>query len=405
MKFKLATMAAAMFAATGAASAADLGRPAPAAVDYVKVCDAYGAGFFYIPGSQTCLKIGGYVRAEYRAYDFDNAFAALAGKTVGTNDPTHHDFTTRVRAQVTLDARTNTEFGLLRSFTEAWWTVDSGSSSPTVTLWNAYIQFGGLTAGRAQSFFDFYTGTTYGSYFEAAHSDTKVNLLAYTFSFGNGVSASLSLEDPTTGSNSRRLSSMFAAPFTITGPTSYGGVKMLDVVGNVRIAQAWGSAQLMAAAHENTNNFNNTTKWGYAVGGGVTVNLPMLAAGDTINLQAVYSKGAVAYAGADLSMGALDFVQTGKNNLAQSTAWSVAGGFVHYWTPKISTAVNGSYLKVDTATTSFLDYKQLDAQANIVYTIVPGMTIGGELEYRKIDFTKGGDTDALVGLLRFQRNF
>ncbi|TPQ52167.1 porin, partial [Prosthecomicrobium hirschii] len=79
MKFKLATMAAAMFAATGAASAADLGRPAPAAVDYVKVCDAYGAGFFYIPGSQTCLKIGGYVRAEYRAYDFDDGFAALSG--------------------------------------------------------------------------------------------------------------------------------------------------------------------------------------------------------------------------------------------------------------------------------------------------------------------------------------
>jgi len=402
MKFKLATMAAAMFAATGAASAADLGRPAPAAVDYVKVCDAYGAGFFYIPGSQTCLKIGGYVRAEYRAYDFDNAFAALSGVNRGVNNnPASHDFTTRVRAQVTLDARTNTEFGLLRSFTEAWWTVDSGSSSPTVTLWNAYIQFGGLTAGRAQSFFDFYTGTTYGSFFEAAHSDTKVNLLAYTFSFGNGVSASLSLEDPTVGSNSRRLGSQFNGAFL----SPYGGVKMLDVVGNVRIAQAWGSAQLMAAAHEDVSSVTNTTKWGYAVGGGVTVNLPMIAAGDTINLQAVYSKGAVAYAGADLSMGALDFIQTGNNKLAQSTAWSVAGGVVHYWTPKLSTAVNGSYLKVDTATTSFLDYKQIDAQINTVYTIVPGMTIGGELEYRKIDFKNGGDTDALVGLLRFQRNF
>ncbi|KPL54910.1 hypothetical protein ABB55_24025 [Prosthecomicrobium hirschii] len=406
MKFKLATMAAAMFAATGAASAADLGRPAPAAVDYVKVCDAYGAGFFYIPGSQTCLKIGGYVRAEYRAYDFDNAFAALSGVNRGVNNPTAHDFTTRVRAQVTLDARTNTEFGLLRSFTEAWWTVDSGSSSPSVTLWNAYIQFGGLTAGRAQSFFDFYTGTTYGSFFEAAHSDTKVNLLAYTFSFGNGVSASLSLEDPTTGSNSRRLGSIFAAPFTFSAAnTTYGGVKMLDVVGNVRIAQAWGSAQLMAAAHQNVSSITNNEKWGYAVGAGVTVNLPMLAAGDTVNLQAVYSKGATAYAGADLSMGAWDFFQTGPSNFRQGTAWSVAGGLVHYWTPKLSTAVNGSYLNVETPVANFLDYKQIDAQINTVYTIVPGMTIGGELEYRKIDFKNGGDTDALVGLLRFQRNF
>ncbi|HZP74711.1 MAG TPA: porin, partial [Pseudolabrys sp.] len=33
-------------------------------VQYVKICSLYGAGFFYIPGSDTCLKIGGYVRTE-----------------------------------------------------------------------------------------------------------------------------------------------------------------------------------------------------------------------------------------------------------------------------------------------------------------------------------------------------
>jgi hypothetical protein len=113
---------------------------------------------------------------------------------------------------------------------------------------------------------------------------------------------------------------------------------MLDVVGNVRIAQAWGSAQLMAAAHEDVSSVTNTTKWGYAVGGGVTVNLPMIAAGDTINLQAVYSKGAVAYAGADLSMGALDFIQTG-NKLAQNRR--VGRRRRRPPDPELSTAVNG----------------------------------------------------------------
>ena len=33
-------------------------------VDYVRVCDAFGSGFFYIPGTDTCLKIGGYVRGD-----------------------------------------------------------------------------------------------------------------------------------------------------------------------------------------------------------------------------------------------------------------------------------------------------------------------------------------------------
>src|SRR5262249_18556855 len=46
------------------AQAADLpvkARP----VQYVKICNLYGVGFYYIPGTDTCLKIGGYVRAEY----------------------------------------------------------------------------------------------------------------------------------------------------------------------------------------------------------------------------------------------------------------------------------------------------------------------------------------------------
>ena len=34
-------------------------------VEYVKICSLYGEGFYYIPGSQICLKIGGYVRADY----------------------------------------------------------------------------------------------------------------------------------------------------------------------------------------------------------------------------------------------------------------------------------------------------------------------------------------------------
>src|ERR1700746_3705991 len=50
------------------AQAADL--PVKAGpVEYVKVCSLYGAGFFYIPGTDTCIKLGGAVRvpAEFNA--------------------------------------------------------------------------------------------------------------------------------------------------------------------------------------------------------------------------------------------------------------------------------------------------------------------------------------------------
>ncbi|MBT9291732.1 porin [Prosthecodimorpha staleyi] len=398
-KISLAMFAATM-AAASSASAADLGRPAPAAVDYVKVCDAYGEGFFYIPGSQTCLKIGGYVRAEYRVWNTDTNFGALYGLSNGVKGPANNDVTTRVRAQITLDTRTNTEFGLLRSFTEAWYTVDSGSSSPSVELWKAYIQLGGLTAGRAQSFFDFYTGDHYSSVFETAHSDSQVNLLAYTFSFGNGVSATLSLEDQTNGNATRRFDAFGV----------YGGNKWMDVVGNVAISQAWGSAQVMAVAHHNQPNYNNQDKWGYAVGAGVTVKLPMIAEGDVASLQAAYGKGALSYVSPDPIFG-YDFFPNPNGSMSQTTAWSVAGGFTHNWNAKWSSAATVSYLSVDGASLKLLgfkpgvDYKQWDAGVNLVYSPVAGLTIGGELEYKSANLSKGPTTDALVGLLRIQRNF
>ena len=50
--------------AVAGAQAADLPVKAKP-VQYVKICSLYGVGFYYIPGTDMCLKIGGWVRAEY----------------------------------------------------------------------------------------------------------------------------------------------------------------------------------------------------------------------------------------------------------------------------------------------------------------------------------------------------
>ena len=56
---------AAGLAAVAGAQAADLpAKGKVAAVEYVRVCSAYGAGFFFIPGTETCLRVGGRVRAD-----------------------------------------------------------------------------------------------------------------------------------------------------------------------------------------------------------------------------------------------------------------------------------------------------------------------------------------------------
>ena len=49
--------------AMAGAQAADLPVKAKA-VEYVRICSLYGAGFYYIPGTDTCIKLGGYLRAE-----------------------------------------------------------------------------------------------------------------------------------------------------------------------------------------------------------------------------------------------------------------------------------------------------------------------------------------------------
>src|SRR4030095_7454936 len=64
--------AAAGLVTVGAAQAADLPMTKAEAVEYVKVCTEFGEGFFYIPGTDTCLKISGEIRADYRFQDRDS---------------------------------------------------------------------------------------------------------------------------------------------------------------------------------------------------------------------------------------------------------------------------------------------------------------------------------------------
>jgi hypothetical protein len=93
---------AALVAVTGA-RAADPVMVEPEPIEYVQVCDAYGAGFFYIPGTETCLKISGYARVEYLDSKID-----FFGETIEAHDLYY-------RGRLNFDARNETSFGTLRS--------------------------------------------------------------------------------------------------------------------------------------------------------------------------------------------------------------------------------------------------------------------------------------------------
>ena len=105
---------AAGLAAVAGAQAADLPVKKAAPVEYVRVCSTYGAGFFYIPGTETCLRVGGRVRAEYGVAERFNRGQDGYGF--------------RARGRIQLDARTATAYGLLRSFVR--FEITRSSASP-----------------------------------------------------------------------------------------------------------------------------------------------------------------------------------------------------------------------------------------------------------------------------------
>ena len=114
---RLVLCAAATLPALSAAQAADL--PVKASpVEYVRVCSPYGAGFFFIPGTDTCIKLGGYLRVDTTFNGGIQGTPAWNGD-IGERDRYGNNFVTRSRMLISVDTRTATEYGLVRTFAEA----------------------------------------------------------------------------------------------------------------------------------------------------------------------------------------------------------------------------------------------------------------------------------------------
>jgi hypothetical protein len=383
-------------AAVAGAQAADLPAKKAAAVEYVRVCSTYGAGFFYIPGTETCLRVGGRVRAEFRYVEpLDRSQDAIGFRT---------------RGRLNIDARTATAYGLLRTFVRFEMTRDTGVygfSSTSANVDQAFIQFGGLTAGRTVSFFmnSDLPNDNWGTlrFYDAP----TVNVFAYTFSFGNGFSATIAAEEGTYATSL----------FTEAGQT------MPDVVANLKYAGTWGSAQLGGALHQLRSDTLFGTEYpdstlGWAVTAQGSVNLPMLAEGDALWIAATYADGALGYLGFDPDVGVgnasstvVDAYIGADGDIDTGRGWSIAGGLNHYWTPTIRQNIFGSYARVEysaNAPALANDFNEWRAGSNVIWSPVSGLDIGVEVLYSNLDprgIVGNDDDDAWEGRLRVQRDF
>ncbi|AYM04895.1 porin [Agrobacterium radiobacter] len=174
IKSLLIGSAAALAAVSGAHAADAIVAAEPEPLEYVRVCDAFGTGFFYIPGTETCLKFGGYVR-------FQTNFGRDRSGT--------SDWDSFTRAQFEVDTRTDTELGALRGFIGFRGNADTGAADDSgVFVDQAFIELGGLKVGKFYSWWDDgLSGET-----DELSTNALFNSVRYTYdtgSFWAGVSA------------------------------------------------------------------------------------------------------------------------------------------------------------------------------------------------------------------------
>jgi hypothetical protein len=396
--------------AVAGAQAADM--PVKAApVQYVKICTLYGDGFYYIPGTDTCLKMGGYLRVQVET---KAGGGGIVDGTLGQNVQARYtrdhtnDYDFRVRAAISWDVRQQTQYGTLRTY------IRTGVQQSTpadgqggVVFWDrAFLQFAGFTVGKAQSFFDTVTyGGAYSYHNVRTVSDTGAsgwNLWAYTAQFGNGWSGTLSLEDPNRGKATVDLdgpgfwtvggqaadnafasngnAAALAASGTVlpyAGAPTGNGFRTPDVVVNLRWDQAWGYISGSAALHDAAGaywvaqncggtagpggncetNGHPSDKYGYGFSLGGLFNIP---GGHKLGINGQWSVGAAGYGAAagqvwsiynsteSIGLGwANDGVFDIGREIELTTVWNVIAFYEHVWSPQWKTSFFGGYVQVE----------------------------------------------------------
>ena len=386
-----------------AAQAADLPVKAKP-IEYVKVCSLYGAGFFYIPGTDKCIKLGGYFREQWNIHGAGDSTAYMNSSARWTRTDTS-DSSFRTRTLFSVDVREQSAYGTIRGYTAfgAQQTTPNDANS-SIFFSRSFVQFAGFTGGRAISFFDLIAFDSYVYSTPRANlgstNSNGINVFAYTWQLGNGASFSVSAEDScasfptsTTGNGRQCLvaNAGIAGSLGVNAITwDNAGYNVPDIVAAARVDQAWGSAQVMGAYHRvaggyygSTSSFNQNLghpgdEAGWAVGAGFVLKDVLGMKGDTFGVQGQFTEGAMGYLTAN-GLGALEGFSGGANGFGNSagfssvtdgifttgssieltTGWTVAGVYEHHWTPEWKTSVWGGYVKVtydDTAAQMYCGY-------------------------------------------------
>jgi len=385
IKSLLLGSAAALVAVSGARAADAVVIAEPEPMEYVRICDTYGTGFYYIPGTETCLRVGGFVQ-----YDI-HAASGFMGTNYGLGEDLEGDAASdtwgkRARARLIMDARSETEMGTLRGFfvLNFNYTTNGGagginSTGDSFGIDHAYIELGGFRIGKTDSLFSTFTGYAGGVIEDdlaVPYGPFGTHQIAYTFTGSNGFSAAIALEE---GANSY-------GTLDGLGNEGAGGWPIDDfmphVTGGVAWTQGWGGVSVVAG-------YDSVLDEG-AVKGRIDVNATEQL---SLFLMAGWSSNDPTFVAGGAAFDGIGNV-TANNYYAQWNGdWAVWGGGTFKVNDKLSIAAQASYDEDE----------NFAAVLAAPYQLVPGFTITPEISYA--DNFDAVDVDSVNGFLRFTRTF
>src|SRR5215469_1015868 len=365
-----------------------------------------------MPGTDICIKLGGFLRTEWNIHA-GGSFAPFTNGANAFQFRSEDNYVTRARAAITVDAREQTSYGTLRAYLAAGWqyttddapTVSLPASTVGVTggagalnnnsnlyLLRAFIQWGGFTFGKTASFYDFFNTSKYTLQTNFLYQDFAgfgIFTYGYTQQLGNGLAATIAVQDPSPAVHNivdvggGAAGSTFALAPTANNNQN-AGTLVPDIVASLRVDQTWGGAQIAGIAHQVRARYWQAAspeetgipalvgvghpgdKWGWAAMAGLELNTPYFGKGDSFAIQGQYCVGASydCYNNSgtrfnDLSwslintnrigLGWLDdgfmanTTEVGASGIELATNWNVFAAFQHYWVPEVRTSLYGGY--------------------------------------------------------------
>ncbi|CUX28632.1 porin [Agrobacterium deltaense] len=346
IKSLLIGSAAALAAVSGAQAADAIVAAEPEPLEYVRVCDAFGTGFFYIPGTETCLKFDGYIRFQT---DF------------GRNKSGTSDWNSFTRAQFNIDTRTDTELGALRGYIGLRGEANNDSDRG-VNVDQAFIELGGLKVGYMYTWWD---DDLSGETDILSSNTTRGNALRYTYDAGSFY-AGISVEELDATRDATSNLGIAKGGF-FEGPNNVG------VSGIIGAKFGAVSANLLGSYDTDQEN------------GAIRAIVTADIGPGTFGISGVWASGA--------------------NYYYEESEWAVAAEYAIKATDKLTITPGAQYLgTIDIAPDGDFtgDRDAWRAGLTVDYQITQGLAAKVAANYQDID---GPNGDSWTGFVRLQRSF